>query len=30
MLAFGANIQKIPDYNLPNMQLIEKDLFVKL
>lgn len=27
MLLFGANIQKSQDYNLPNMQLIENDLF---
>lgn len=30
MLLFGANIQKRQDYNLPNMQLIENDLFMKL
>lgn len=30
MLLFGANIQKSQDYNLPNMQLIENDLFMKL
>lgn len=30
MLLFGANIQKSQDYNLPNMQLIENDLLMKL
>lgn len=30
MLLFGANLQKSQDYNLPNMQLIDNDLFMKL